>query len=184
MSLNILIIGNCGVGKTYILKNLIKNLQITKTNKIGLIHYLENDKYIVTGKYINSTFDGSDKLAMNVMVSLDDFLNKNLNKIIFYEGDRFTNNNFIKKAKPYIIKILGNGEKGRQLRGSKQSTRQIKSIETRINNIESIIDYENSNECLTALNNIIYKCNNDVEIFYNLLKKEQQLKPKKQTKLF
>tara|TARA_A100000171_G_C2048270_1_gene103889 strand:+ start:89 stop:643 length:555 start_codon:yes stop_codon:yes gene_type:complete len=184
MSLNILIIGNCGVGKTYILKNLIKYLHISKANNVGLIHYLENNKYIFTGKYINSIFDGSDKLAMNVMVSLDDFLNKNPNKIIFYEGDRFSNNNFIKKTKPFIIKILGNGEKGRSIRGSSQSKRQIKSIQTRVNNIESAIDYENAYECLTALKNIIIKSNNDIKIFYNSLKKQQELKPKKQIKLF
>ena len=91
MAINILITGNCGVGKTYVIKKLINSLQVPYANNVGLLRYLHNDQYIVTGAYVGDMFDGSDKLAMNVMSSLDEFLQKNNNHIIFYEGDRFTN---------------------------------------------------------------------------------------------
>ena len=70
MAINILITGNCGVGKTYVLKTLIQSLKLTKQNRIGLLNFLECSKYIITGKYVDDVFDGSDKLAMNVMSSV------------------------------------------------------------------------------------------------------------------
>jgi len=60
--LNILIIGNCGVGKTYVLKNIIKNFKCQEINNIGQLHYITNGYINVTGRYDNSTFEGSDKL--------------------------------------------------------------------------------------------------------------------------
>jgi hypothetical protein len=146
----ILVIGECGVGKTWVLKQLIKN---SKGFKLGLNYFNETDKNIVVGKYDNSTFEGSDKLSMAVMKDLDKmlvYINK-VNKTAIFEGDRFMNTNFIKKAKPYIIKIKGDGKGGRLKRVSQQTERQLKTIKTRVKNIKADKEVENSNECLNII---------------------------------
>ncbi len=77
MGLNILIIGNCGVGKTYTIKRIISRLKLIKEERVGLINSIENENYCVAGRYDGSTFEGSDKLSMSMMTSLDDFLLSN-----------------------------------------------------------------------------------------------------------
>jgi len=147
----ILIIGECGVGKTWVMKNLLKE---SKGFKLGMFYFNETQKKIIIGKYDNTTFEGSDKLSMSVMQQLNNMLNyiNKKNKLAVFEGDRFMNKNFINKAKPYIIKIKGDGAGGRLQRGSKQTDRQIKSIKTRVNNIKANIEVNNSNECLKIIN--------------------------------
>lgn len=146
----ILIIGECGVGKTWVMKNLLNN---TRGYKLGLFLFNENEKHIIVGKYDNSIFSGSDKLSMAVMKDLDKMLYyiKKSKKIAVFEGDRFMNSNFIKKCNPHIIKIKGDGAGGRLKRGSNQSERQLKTIKTRVKNIKYDIKVENSNECLKII---------------------------------
>ena len=79
-----------------------------------------------------------------------DYINKK-NKISVFEGDRFMNKNFIKTAKPYIIKISGDGIGGRMKRKSKQTERQIKTIKTRVANIKENVTAQNSEECLSII---------------------------------
>lgn len=148
----ILIIGECGVGKTWVMKKLINK---TKGYKLGLYYFNENKKYIIIGKYDNSIFQGSDRLSMSVMSDLDKMLAyiKKSKKIAIFEGDRFMNSNFIKKSNPYIIKIKGDGAGGRLKRGSNQTERHLKSIKTRVSNIKENIEVENSDECLKIIQN-------------------------------
>jgi len=183
MAINILITGNCGVGKTYVIKKLINSLQVPYANNVGLLRYLHNDQYIITGSYVGDMFDGSYKLAMNVMSSLDEFLQKNSNHIIFYEGDRFTNSTFIKKAKPFIIKILGDGKQGRQQRNSQQTQRHLKSIQTRVNNINADLELKNSNVCLSVILHCLMHSSTHQEL-QKQLGKQQQIHTKQQTSLF
>jgi len=146
----ILIIVECGVGKTWTMKKLLKN---TRVYKLGLFLFNENKKNIIVGKYDNSIFSGSDKLSMAVMKDLDKMLYyiKKSKKIAIFEGDRFMNSNFINKCQPYIIKINGDGAGGRLRRGSNQTLRQLKTIKTRVKNIKPNIEVENSNECLEII---------------------------------
>jgi len=162
--INILIIGNCGVGKTYVMQNLIKNFKCDNPMNVGLLHYRTNGYLNITGKYDGGVFQGSDKLSMSVMTSLDEYLQE-VQGVNVFEGDRFTNKNFIAKAKPYIIKINGNGEKGRQLRGSSQTNRQIKTIETRVNNIEYDFSFNDSYLLKKYLQDLLSVSN------FNLIKK-------------
>jgi len=150
--MNVLIIGECGVGKTWVLKQLLKN---TKAKKLGMFYFHENSEFIITGKYDGSVFEGSDKLSMGVMKDLKKMLLyiKQKNKTGVFEGDRFMNQNFIKLATPIILKIKGNGVGGRLKRGSNQSERQLKTIKTRVKNIISNYDFENSNECYKFFKN-------------------------------
>lgn len=141
--INILIIGNCGVGKTYVMQNLIKSYKCDQASNVDLLHYRTNGFLNITGKYDGGIFQGSDKLSMSVMTSLDKYLHK-VKGVSIFEGDRFMNSNFIAKAKPYVIKVKGNGSQGRVLRGSSQSPRQVKSIQTRVSNIEYDFSFEDS----------------------------------------
>ena len=90
---------------------------------------------MLMGIYDGSLFQGTDKLSMAVMSDVDELLEHGKDKIIIAEGDRFTNSKYIEKANPLIVRIIGDGSKGRKLRESSQTDRQIKSIKTRVNNI-------------------------------------------------
>lgn len=152
----LLIIGNCGVGKTWIMRKLIED-NPNKPLKLGKFLFHETDKLIIVGKYDGSVFEGSDRLSMSVITDLDKMLMyiKNKNKISIFEGDRFTNSVFIKKANPEICKILGDGEKGRLNRKSKQSTRHLKNMSSRVDNIKAHKNFNNSLDCFAYIQNLI-----------------------------
>ena len=152
---SILIIGECGVGKTWIMKQLLKDKQ-AKRIKLGMFMFHETDEYIVVGKYDNSTFEGSDKLSMAVMRDIGYMLGyiKKANKIAIFEGNRFTNSKFIDKADPIIVRVNGDGAKGRLKRGSQQSERQIKTIKTRVNNIVAHHYVDDSNRAYNLIQRI------------------------------
>lgn len=172
--MNILIIGNCGVGKTYIMTELINHFKCNQSKQLEQIHYNTNESQVlynkmndltplnkinIVGRYDGSTFQGSDRLSMSVMTSVDNYLST-VQGLNIFEGDRFTNGKFIAKAKPYIIKILGNGAEGRKLRGSEQTERQIKSISTRVSNISADAEVDNSTIALFCLKSIL---SNDIK---------------------
>ena len=144
---NILIVGICGVGKTWLMKSLIESFSCTAKGKVKLVRYSENKEYgiNIVGNYDGSMFEGSDKLAMNVSSSLDQYMEETSgNNYNVFEGDRFSNGKFIEKFKPLVIKILGDGKQGREKRGSNQTERHLKSITTRVGNISAGIEFENS----------------------------------------
>lgn len=147
--MNILIIGNCGVGKTYLMQQIKKQFDCSQNKNVELLHYVTNEHAYnenvinIAGKFDGSTFQGTDRLSMSVMTSLPTYL-QTVKGINIYEGDRFTNGKFIAKAKPFIIKIKGDGKLGRESRGSTQSDRQIKSISTRVSNIKADAELDDS----------------------------------------
>jgi hypothetical protein len=149
--MNILIIGSCGAGKTWVMKQLLtKN---DKLLKIGKINFHEN-KLIIIGKYDGSTFEGSDKLSMSAITDIEKVIKYAKGKMTIWEGDRFMNKTFLQKAQPIILKIQGDGKLGRLKRGSKQSERQIKSIDTRVSKIKPNIEFENSLLCLKYIKSL------------------------------
>ena len=144
---NILIVGICGVGKTWLMKSLIESFSCTEKGKVKLVRYSESKEYKINivGNYDGSMFEGSDKLAMNVSSSLDQYMEETSeDNYNVFEGDRFSNGKFIEKFKPLVIKILGDGKQGREKRGSNQTERHLKSITTRVGNIDADIEFENS----------------------------------------
>lgn len=147
--MNFLIIGNCGVGKTWVMKQLLT--KDDKKYKLGKINFHENEKYIIIGKYIGDVFDGSDKLSMSAITDVEKIKKYAKNKIVIWEGDRFMNKTFIEKINPFVVKIKGTGEQGRKKRNSKQTEIQIKRIKTRVNNQKVDKIFNNSNECLQFL---------------------------------
>lgn len=154
----ILLIGQCGSGKTWAMTELLK-LYNTKKAKIGLNGFRidEDKKIIIIGVYDGSVFQGSDKLSMAVMSDSDKLksVQNKYNFKIIAEGDRFTNSTFINKFNPYIIKINDNGKQGRDKRNSTQSERHLKAIESRVNNIKENILVKNSLEALDLIKKII-----------------------------
>ena len=132
-----LIIGACGSGKTWLMKQLIKDFKLDTLGKVGMFYFHRNDKMVALGKYDGSTFEGSDKLSMAVMRDLPEFKKYAKGKIVVCEGDRFMNSTFIKGMTPNIsiITILDDGSKGRKKRKSSQTERQIKSVNTRVSKL-------------------------------------------------
>jgi len=153
----ILIIGACGSGKTWVMKQIISKKQLKLNAKFGMIRFKTDKELCVLGNYDGQTFEGSDRLSMAVARDFGKFkklVDKN-NFLIICEGDRFTNRTFIETFNPYIIKIKDNGEQGRKLRGSNQTERHIRAIQTRVNNITHTKEVEDSSEALKTVLNLI-----------------------------
>lgn len=153
----ILLVGQCGSGKTWVCKELIEYYKLIYSAKIKTIHFKTNKKVSVIGKYTGHIFDGTDRLSMSVMKDIVYLKNaqEKHDMFILAEGDRFMNKTFIGKFNPYIIKILDNGISGRQKRNSSQSERQIKSIRTRVDNTPSHVDVNTSSQALSLIKKII-----------------------------
>ena len=156
---SVLLIGGCGSGKTWVMKNLIKSLKLTQKGKAGLFKFVTDGKLAVLGNYDGSMFEGSDKLSMAVMSDCVKFekVREANNLFVVCEGDRFTNKTFINTCKPHIIRIMDDGEKGRKFRNSKQSERQIKSIRTRVMNTKANVEVSGSQEALDYLKDLLCK---------------------------
>lgn len=155
--MNILIIGNCGVGKTWVMKKLIEQHNMNFRGKLGMFKFHYNEDIAIVGKYDGSTFEGSDKLSMAVMRDVDTFKTwcDERSGIVVAEGDRFMNKKYIDKMNPLIIQIQGNGEAGRIMRKSEQTERHLKAINTRVSNISNefgIVKVYDSNHCLKLIN--------------------------------
>jgi hypothetical protein len=154
----ILIVGRPGTGKTWVMKELIKLYQCGRRQRIKRFWWHTNDEVYVVGKYDGTTFEGSDRFSLAVMMDLDQFLEYTENKITIFEGDRFMNGTFIGKAKPTIIKVLGDGKEGREKRGSNQTETHLKKMQTRVANIEAHYEVNDSGEALSLINELIKKC--------------------------
>ena len=153
----ILLIGPCGSGKTWVFKKIIKEYNLNINAKIKSIYFKTNKKLSVMGKYNGHIYDGSDRLSMSIMKDIG-FLKSTQEKndmFILAEGDRFMNKTFINKFNPYIIKILDDGSVGREKRNSKQTERQIKTIQTRVSNIKENKTVKNSLEALNTIKTLI-----------------------------
>jgi len=153
--MTILLIGMCGSGKTWVMEQLIQYYVLSHKRKIGKIYFHTDNKIMVLGKYDGSMYQGTDKLSMSVMTDVDSMIGYAKDKIIVAEGDRFTNSTFIKKANPIVIKITDDGALGRLKRNSNQSDRHLKSIQTRVNNIEANCEVLNSFEALDKIKELI-----------------------------
>jgi len=153
--MTILLIGGCGSGKTWVMKQLVKFLKCDKLGKVGMFYYHHNTKVYVLGKYDGTTFEGSDKLSMAVMRDMEQFKQFAKGKIIIAEGDRFTNKIFIEAMKPTVIKIVDDGAKGRKIRGSSQTPRQIQSIATRVSRVVFKSEVRDSTTALKMILEIV-----------------------------
>lgn len=149
----ILIIGNCGVGKTYTMQKMIQKLKCNQAVKLGLVNMHKSDKVAILGKYVGDTFDGSDKLSMSVATDFPKLKTwaKENEMTLLCEGDRFSNRSFIDLFQPEIVLIEGSGEEGRIKRKSNQTRRQIQTIETRVKNIKHHKSFKDSNSCVEWL---------------------------------
>lgn len=139
MPSTILIVGNCGSGKTWCMAKLIKKLELKTKAKIAKIVFQTDGELAVLGNYDGSVFQGSDKLSMSVATDFAILRKMQISKSmkIVCEGDRFMNSRFINTFDPFVIKITEDGKDGRLKRNSSQSARQIKAIETRVSKIKS-----------------------------------------------
>jgi hypothetical protein len=152
-----LIIGNCGVGKTYVLRKLLSNMPQNKPQKLGQVYFHQEGAVGILGKYVGGVFDGSDRLSMSVAADfpkLHRYAKANHVSLIG-EGDRFMNKTFIDLFAPVVLHIQGTGEEGRARRGSAQTERQLKSIATRVSNIHAHHKFKDSEACYQFLKQAI-----------------------------
>lgn len=153
----VLLIGVQGTGKTWVMKSMINRFRCLRRKKIKTLYFHQSEEYegksiIVTGKYDNSTFEGSDKLSMAVMRDYPTFLAYTQPYFVLLEGDRFTNSTVLEKhQRPFVIKIDNDGSEGRELRGTNQSEKALKSMQTRIDNITPDVVVKNSTEALCLI---------------------------------
>ena len=131
--MNILLTGRPGVGKTWVMKQLIEHYELREKGKVGLIDYLHNGKVLVTGKYEGHTFDGGDRLSMAAISSVGDLIRSTEPMVHLFDGDRFTNTTFL-GYDPIVINISGDGKEGRDKRGSNQTEARLRSMATRYDN--------------------------------------------------
>lgn len=153
--MNILLIGGCGSGKTWVAQQLL-----TKQHRMyqyGLMRFKADDRLAVAGVYDGGMFQGSDRLSMAVSREFQRFheLCQSHGWHLFMEGDRFTNKACIRHLDPYVIRILDDGSVGRTLRGSDQSPQHIQRIATRVRNFDVDLDVKDSNEALLAVQSIL-----------------------------
>lgn len=148
-----LIIGNCGVGKTYVLRKLLSNIPGNQPKKLGQVFFHQAGKVGILGKYMGGVFDGSDRLSMSVAADfprLHRYATAH-QLVLIGEGDRFMNSTFISMFEPTILLIEGTGEQGRAQRLSSQSERQLKSIATRVRKIQENKRFPDSEACYQYL---------------------------------
>jgi hypothetical protein len=149
-----LVIGECGSGKTWVMMEAIKHFGLTEREKLLKINFNRGAKTLVLGNYDGTTFQGSDRLSMAVAQDFEPFkqwAEMNGIETIICEGDRFTNKRFIDIYSPTIIRILDDGSRGREFRGTSQSERQLKSIKTRVENTPVDFKFKTSSEVLEWL---------------------------------
>jgi hypothetical protein len=160
--MNILLIGACGAGKTWVMKQIIQSNKLKTPAKVGMIKFVTDKRISVLGVYDCSVFEGSDKLSMAVMRDCENWekVREKHKMIGICEGDRFTNKTFIETCKPYIIKIVDDGAKGREQRQSSQSERHLKAIQTRVGNIQPDLEVKDSQEALNVIKGMICKLSN------------------------
>lgn len=137
------------------MKQLISQFGLVDKRSAGLYTWQEGIELAVLGNYDGTLFEGGDKLSMGIMGSNKLALESLKDKTVIAEGDRFTNSTFIAAFNPYIIRIKNNGAEGRKLRGSEQTERHIKSIQTRVNNISFDKMVEDSSEAFIFIKDLI-----------------------------
>ena len=155
----VLIVGCCGTGKTWVMKQIIRAQKLTATGRVGLFRFRTDGKILALGVYDGSVFDGGDKLSMAVMKDCAKFEKVREKRGMFFicEGDRFTNKTFIDTCDPYIVKIRGDGSWGRINRNSKQSERHLAAIKTRVDNVDANVIVRNSQEAFDLIEGVICK---------------------------
>ena len=148
----ILLIGKCGVGKTYVTSNLAR--ECTRRGKIGMFKFHFNDKIVIPGIFDGTMYQGSDKLSFAIMRDHGKFQKWAKDKIVIYEGERFMNKKIL-SLRPFVIKIDGDGSWGRENRGSKQTSTHLKKIATRVDSFDADVVAKDSVEALILIRKMI-----------------------------
>lgn len=151
-----LIIGGCGVGKTWLMKEVLK-MRRFKPYKVGMVKFMRSGSLVIAGRYTGEMFDGSDRLSRMVSRDFVKFANVCQAKgyTVLMEGDRFMNKTSLAAFSPEVLRIKGDGAEGRAKRGSKQTERHIKAIATRVSNFQADREFTNSSEALDFLQKTI-----------------------------
>ena len=148
--MNIIAIGGApGTGKSSIVKRLMDEQKIDKTNfnEFPLVPYHYNNNFVVFGRYDGEGYaQGTDRMSMAVQPKVIEFLNtlKSNGRTIVFEGDRLFNSSFLEHCTDNYstnIIVLKASQDGRAQRfakrGSEQNEKWLKGRESKIENILS-----------------------------------------------
>ena len=107
--------GYPGSGKSTIVRILLGELEKAghkfKTNKKGIITWMESDKMIILGSYApEEMFPGTDRLPLNAQPEAQKFILSRIpitdDKVIFFEGDRLFNDKMLKFLEEHFEEVI------------------------------------------------------------------------------
>lgn len=136
----IYLIGLPGTGKTTVMNSLMKNIDWKYDKPIDLLDTHLSGNIRILGKYEEGqTFSGTDRLSMAVAPKAIEFFKTNPDEIIIGEGDRLNNKAVFNSVEDKIIihLVVSDEERERRYaeRGSNQSEKFIKTVQTKCKNI-------------------------------------------------
>lgn len=133
------LIGEPAVGKTTIVRGVIKGLVGYERNRLGKAKWMEfkNERLIVMGSYNGHTFDGTDRLSMACYSDLESavyyFVHHKQGYNILWEGDRLSRKRWLDATSNYyetkLFHLYAEDDavkSRRDLRGTKQNESWVK----------------------------------------------------------
>ena len=140
----IAVIGAPGTGKTTLMKEWMSRWDWEYRRDGQLDHYVSGD-LILLGVYPEGeTFGGTDKLSMSIAPQVVEFLDKNQDKVVVFEGDRLNSKKFfntvIDKGWNLRIVALNVSDAERERRYEERGSDQDPTwLQGRISKVENVI---------------------------------------------
>lgn len=140
----IAVIGAPGTGKTTLMKEWMSRWDWEYRRDGQLDHYVSGD-LILLGVYPEGeTFGGTDKLSMSIAPQVVEFLDKNQDKVVVFEGDRLNSKKFfhtvIDKGWNLRIVALNVSDAERERRYEERGSEQDPTwLQGRISKVENVI---------------------------------------------
>ena len=139
------IIGAPGTGKSTLMKEWMSNWEWSYHRDGMVDHYVSGD-LIVLGKYEDGeVFGGTDKLSMSIAPQVVEFLDKNEDKVIIFEGDRLNSKKFFNTVldKGWNLRIvaLDVSKEERERRYAERGSNQDPTwLQGRISKVENVVE--------------------------------------------
>ena len=136
----IYLIGLPGSGKTTVMKEFISEYEWKYDKPIDLLDTQVSGNIRLLGKYEEGeTFSGTDRLSMAVAPKAIEYFKTKPNEVVIGEGDRLNNKAFFDCFEDKVIIYLSVSDQERERRyaerGSEQSDKFIKTVQTKCKNI-------------------------------------------------
>ena len=141
----IAVIGAPGTGKSTLMKKFMENWE-WDYDRVGQLDHYKSGDLIVLGVYPEGeTFGGTDKLSMSIAPQVVEFLDKNQDKVIIFEGDRLNSKKFfntvLEKGWNLRIVALDVSQEERERRYAERGSNQDPTwLQGRISKVENVVE--------------------------------------------